>query len=409
MIYLPVKYLGKALMPMKASRVRRFIKEGKARLMFDRKLNQHWLKLLVEPSSLIIQEVVLGIDPGSTFDGFSVVSNQKHLGNWELIQKPKKIWIKGVSYPHKDSIQQTLINRSGNRRLRRSRLWHRPCRNAFRSSSKFSPTHRSNYNFRAWLVEKLLKIYPITKVVVEDVAFNHYANSTGASFSNAEIGKTALYNFIRSKELKLELIEGYTTSKLRINLYGFDPKKKGIETKGDMVFEAHCLDSFVIACNIKYPIDIETGEILIEEPIPIFELENINKKFIAITKVNKGSHLGSHRKLFANGKSRQTKPWSSPKLVQVKKGGKLEVRVNQFSNKENKFRIKLSDHPSNHGPWSYGTNGRSTRKRCFPQIIKQKNYLGKKKVYLPQGGSVKYGKPIFFRENEWYTREIQVF
>jgi len=181
MVYLPVKYLGKPLMPMKASRVRKFIKSGKARIRYDRKLKQHWVQLLVEPSGEYTQDVVLGIDPGSVFDGVSIVTGQKHLINVELVQRPKFIRKGGV---HPKSVSAAVSRRSGSRRVRRCRLRHRPARFDNRTSSKMSPTHRANYDFRIWLIERLVNLYPITKVVVEDVKFNHYTNSNGSSFSN---------------------------------------------------------------------------------------------------------------------------------------------------------------------------------------------------------------------------------
>ena len=78
MLRLPVVYKGKPLMPMKASRVKKFIKNGTAKIRYDRKLHIHYLQLLVEPSNLEVQPITMGIDPGSTFDGVSVVSEQCH-------------------------------------------------------------------------------------------------------------------------------------------------------------------------------------------------------------------------------------------------------------------------------------------------------------------------------------------
>ena len=49
-VRLPVVYRGQPLMPMKASRVKRFVAEGKGKICFDRKLNIHFLKLTASPS-----------------------------------------------------------------------------------------------------------------------------------------------------------------------------------------------------------------------------------------------------------------------------------------------------------------------------------------------------------------------
>ena len=119
----PVKYQGHVLMPMLWRRARQFIKEGKARKWYDRKTHTTWLHLLVEPSRYETQDIVLAIDPGSTFDGYSVISKECHHTNHEHIQRPKK--------PSQNSAP-TISSRLGvkvmYRRLRRTRLWHRKAR-----------------------------------------------------------------------------------------------------------------------------------------------------------------------------------------------------------------------------------------------------------------------------------------
>ena len=199
MYRLPVRFKGKPLMPMKATRVKKFISSGKGRIRYDRKLKLYYLQLLVEPSGEETQEVVLGIDPGSTYDGISIVSKTYHHINIELIQRPKK---------GKNSIKAFKQRQSGNRRVRRSRLRHRKIRFDNRTSSKLSPTIKANVDFRKWIIIKLNLYYPISKVVIEDVRYNHYQNSNGDSFSRVEQGKSELYNFIQDLNLELELITG---------------------------------------------------------------------------------------------------------------------------------------------------------------------------------------------------------
>ena len=61
----------------------------------------------------------------------------------------------------------------------------------------------------------------------------------------------------------LELYEGYNTKKLRVNSFQIDKKAKG---KDEKTFEAHCLDSFVLACEKETieVLDLKTGEICSE-------------------------------------------------------------------------------------------------------------------------------------------------
>lgn len=408
MIYLPVKYKGMVLMPMKASRVRRFIKAGKGKLRYNSKLNQHYLQLLVPPSDYNLKEVTLGIDPGSVFDGFSIVSGNKHLTNIELIQRPKKVYKNGVVTNHNNSVSNAMLNRSSKRRLRRSKLRSRPVRYDNRRTDKLTPTHRSNNEFRIWLINQLIKLYPISKVVIEDVKYNHYKGG-GNSFSNVEIGKSHFLRYLESK-FKVEKVRGWVTKQLRINLLGYDPKRQGIKDKGILEFESHCLDSFVLACNKYYPVDKVTGEIDVSNVIPDFNKNNINKIITVIKKKVKNTYLGSERVLFASGKSYQNRSRRPAQLVKTVKGGKIVKKLNQLSNKFNICRVKICEDQGNHGPWKYINNGKSLRKRCFPQIIKQKNYKGNKRVYKPQGGSVKDGVNKWFSKllNQYVRREIQV-
>ena len=268
-----VIYKGRALMPMKASRVNKFVLSGKARIRFDRKLNIHYLQLMTPPSDFITQEITMGIDPGSVFDGFSVVSKYCHHINFELIQRQKK---------GKTAIKFFKTRQAMNRRVRRSRLRHRPIRFDNRTSKKLAPTIKANIYFRKWLIIKLVKYYPISKIVIEDVRFNHYKSTKGKSFSHVECGKLELYSFVKEMGLILELFDGWNTKKLRIYAFGTDPKAGN---KGEKSFMAHCVDSFVLACNKENKIDIETGEIL-DEPITTNDLE-INKNVIFIEKIVK--------------------------------------------------------------------------------------------------------------------------
>ena len=206
-------------MPMKSTRVKKFIESGKGRIRYDRKLKIHYLQLLVDPSGEDTQEITLGLDPGSTFDGVSVVSSKYHHVNIELIQRPKK---------GKNAIKTFKVRQASNRRTRRSRLRHRRVRFDNRTSKKLVPTIQANVDFRKWLISKLIKIYPISRIVVEDVKFNHYENINGRAFSLVEQGKTELYNFIRSLGIKLETYDGYDTKKLRVNSFGVDLKVKEI-------------------------------------------------------------------------------------------------------------------------------------------------------------------------------------
>ena len=61
------------LMPMKASRARRFLKEGKA-IVVHNDLKVFCIQPIAEPLARNTQNVVIGLDPGKLFAGIGVQS-----------------------------------------------------------------------------------------------------------------------------------------------------------------------------------------------------------------------------------------------------------------------------------------------------------------------------------------------
>lgn len=99
--------------------------------------------------------------------------------------------------------------------------------------------------------------------------------------------------------IQLETYNGFNTKKLRVNSFGIDLKSK---TKDEQSFEAHCIDSFVLACNHSNVFDINTGEIFEDQPVITNELD-INRKVTFIEKVVKVRRcLTRLRALYKSGK-----------------------------------------------------------------------------------------------------------
>lgn len=372
MLRLPVRFKDKPLMPMKATRVKKFVDSGKGRIRYDRKLKIYYLQLLVNPSGEELQEITLGLDPGSTFDGISIVSSRYHHVNIELIQRPKK---------GKTSIKAFKTRQACNRRVRRSRLRHRPIRFDHRTSKKLTPTIKANIDFRKWVISKLIRIFPISKSVVEDVKFNHYKSTQGRAFSIVEQGKQELYCFIRSLGIRLELYDGFNTKKLRINSFGSDPKVNNKESKS---FYAHCIDSFVLACNKSNVFDIETGEVFEDRPIITNDVE-INRKVTFIEKIVKIRRcLTRTRALYKSNK----RPEGANFYLKLKGGIKQIITK---LGKRNICRVKPEGIHSNHPrQWEYIDNGKAERYKCNT---------------APYGGTRINGK-TFFRNGEWENRQI---
>lgn len=369
MFRLPVKYQGIPLMPMKSRRVSKFIRLKLGKIRYDEKLKLHYLQLLKNPSGIKTQEITLGLDPGSSFDGISVVSNDTHHCNIELIQRPKK---------GKTAIKFFKARQATNRRVRRSRLRHRKIRFDNRTKLSLSPTIKANVDFRKWIITKLSLLFPITKIVVEDVKFNHYKSAKGRSFSLVEQGKTELYSWIKNQGYQLELYDGFNTKKLRVNSFGGDPKSTD---KGSRSFEAHCIDSFVLACNKGFKFDKETGELFLDQPIVTNDLV-VRKSVTFIEKKVKIRRCLTRTRKRYNDKSR---------YYQLVKGGVKEFYSNSSSHR-NLCRVKPNGEQSNHPRyWEYIDNGFAERNKYST---------------APYGGTVFNGVKKFLINGRWLNRVI---
>lgn len=373
MTRIAVRYKNRILMPMKSKRATRFLETKEAKLRYDSQLRIHYLQLQREPSGYAVQEIVIGIDPGSTFDGISVVSKDTHHHNFELIQRPKK---------GKNSIKSFKARQALNRRIRRSRLWHRKIRFDNRTKNKLVPTIKANIDFRKWIITKISSLYPISNIVIEDVKFNHAKDIKGIkgrAFSLVELGKIEMYNWIREFGIKLELFQGFNTKKLRINSFGYDPKSMLKDSKD---FYAHCIDSFVLACNKTFIVNKNTGEILTSEPIitnPIF----VNRKVLYIEKIVK-----IRRCLTRLRHCYKDRKFYYKKL----KGGVKQIYFN-ISKKPNICRVKLNNEHSNHPKqWEYINNGFVERFKCSTARY---------------GGTTYQGKS-YFKDGYWNNRTLMI-
>ena len=340
---IPVVYRNKPLMPMTWKRAKKYCKLGFGRIR-STKDRLIYLQLLKEPSGFNIQPIVLGIDPGSMFDGFTVLSNKEHLLNIELI--------------HTKDIKKRMEKKGFYRRIRRGRLWHRPARFDNRTSKKIPPTIRSKVEFRVNTILNLLKLFPISIVNIEDVKYNHYKETKdilhkrGKSFSPVEVSKNYLYDTVRSLEIELNTYKGWQTKEARIRFCnGNDPKKKN---KADRSFFAHCIDSLILA---NFSLDFEKYK-----KDTNFNIMFIQRDFIVRRELHREKNkIGDKRRYFKYSKGGEK--------VYFEKMTKLK-----------KLRIKPDDSRSYHGPWKYKY---SESIECFKKF--RTNYGGTK--ILGTGGN----------------------
>src|SRR5215472_1781317 len=129
---------GVPLMPCTPPKARALLKAGKARPRRN-KLGLFFLQLTYEqePNN---QVVVVGVDPGSRYEGYSVVGTKETVLNL-MVEAPTHV-------------KQAVKTRRTMRRARRFRKWRRPARNQNRLAGhhRLPPSTRSRWEAKARVV-----------------------------------------------------------------------------------------------------------------------------------------------------------------------------------------------------------------------------------------------------------------
>ena len=329
------------LLPTKFYRAFRLIRSGKAVLLKDRIIGNYLLLKYIPNNTNVKNHLILGIDPGTLWTGYSLLNNNTNINYEEEYSK--------LVY-NRNYIKDKTKSRKENRILRRSILKNRKYRNRFRTSTKVTNTSNFYYQARRNMIERLTKFYPIDTVVIEDVKFNHFEKSNGSSFSNVEVGKNKLYNKIKSLNLTLILKRGFETADLRNNLNL--PKLKNKSSKS---IYAHCVDSYCLArLSNKYMYYPDITKYM-------YFISNSEKN---VNILSKKRHLVDFKCKYKNKKyyNRKTKKYSKLK----------------------KIRIKTIDTNSKHlTVWEYMY---TERVECYHKFVK--NYNRFKSVFSRYGTSI---------------------
>ena len=222
-------------MPCTPAKARHLFKSGKARPKRT-KLGLFCVQLCYEqePSN---QPLVVGIDPGSTFEGYSVVGAHETVLNL-MAEAP-------------DHVKEAVQTRRSMRRARRHRKWRRPKRfdNRLSGKQRIPPSTRSRWEAKARVVAHLQKVLPLTPVVVEDVQAVTRPGKGGkwnGLFSPVQVGKEHLYRLLREMGLTVHLKAGWQTQELR-EQFGL----KKTKSKSKQTFESHALDGWVLAASVS--------------------------------------------------------------------------------------------------------------------------------------------------------------
>ena len=220
-------------MPCTPPKARHLLKEGKARPKRN-KLGLFYLQLTYrqEPDN---QMLVVGIDPGSSFEGYSVVGTHSTVLNL-MVEAPTHV---------KDAVE---IRRTM-RRARRSRKWRRPCRsfNRLTRKKRIPPSTRSRWEAKARVVKHLHTMLPLTRAVVEEVQATTAKGKTwNMTFSPVQVGKMHLSHLLTNMGLEVQIREGWQTKDLRDH-YGLSKTKK----KASRTFDSHAVDAWVLAASVS--------------------------------------------------------------------------------------------------------------------------------------------------------------
>lgn len=217
---------GKRLMPTTNRTADRLVAKGRAVRRFDRGL---FFIQLTDRVDGYTQPVALGIDPGSRKEAVTVQSAQHTFLN---VQADAVTWVK-----------QHVETRRNMRRIRRYRKT--PCRanRKNRARGSIPPSTKARWGLKVRIVRWLARYYPITIIVIEDVAAVTLKGKRrwNQSFSPLEVGKAWCYDALEQIAPVLP-IPGPQTKALR--------EQAGLKKSRNKLSDAwdvHCVDSFVLA------------------------------------------------------------------------------------------------------------------------------------------------------------------
>ena len=215
-------------MPTTNKNANKLIGRGRALRRFNRGI---FYIVLKDRATGYTQPIAVGIDPGAKKEGFTVKSKEHTYLN---IQADAVTWIK-------DAVEVRRMMRRGRRQRKTP---YRQCRsNRNINSVWLPPSTKARWQWKLRIANWLLKMFPISVFVVEDIKAEPRKGQRkwNASFSPLEVGKKWFYSEIE-KIGKVELKRGFDTDKIRTEL-GLKKSKSKLSNK----FEAHCVDSWCLA------------------------------------------------------------------------------------------------------------------------------------------------------------------
>ena len=188
---------GKPLMPAKPSRARRWLRDGKARVVHN-DLGCFAIQLTFETKENT-QPIAIGIDPGKSYSGIGVQS------------KFATLWMAHLVLPFKTLKERMELRRVMrrarrgrriNRKLPYSERCHRQKRFDNRKQDKLPPSIRANKQLELRVVKELFRLFPISAIHYElvmadvDRTSGRKSARSGVGFSPVMVGQRQMLNWL---------------------------------------------------------------------------------------------------------------------------------------------------------------------------------------------------------------------
>ncbi len=238
-MFVPVtSQTGALLMPTRANKAGMLIKKGFATPYWSNGIFCIRLNYVTEAE--YTQDIVVGVEPGSKKEGFTVTSASHTYLN--------------VQADAHGGVGKKVAKRRELRRSRRSRKCpNRKNRtNRLANKARVPAGTRARWDWKLRVLDWLSKLYPLTHVCVEDIKARtiHRAKKWNQSFSPLEVGKQWFYTEIRNR-WELFTLQGWETKEIRERL-GLKKSSKKLSEP----FDAHCVDSWCLAHHTVGGLDI---------------------------------------------------------------------------------------------------------------------------------------------------------
>jgi len=239
---------GKPLMPTQPSRARRWLKEGKAKIVHN-DLECFAIQLTFETGENT-QPIAVGIDPGKHYSGIGVQSSRFTLWMGHLVLPFKTV---KERMELRRVMRRARRGRRINRELPYSERCHRQARFDNRKQGKLPPSIQANKQLELRVVKELFRLFPISAIHYElvmadvDRTSGRKSARSGVGFSPVMVGQRQMLTWL--SELALVAThkgwqgDGNGTSQLRQGL-GLAKDKKN---KACSAPATHAVDGVTLA------------------------------------------------------------------------------------------------------------------------------------------------------------------